>query len=90
MPKQHKTNPNRIPRTQADVDMAYKDGMKYGIRNASAIFLLTLMDKEHADMDILQRVWAEMEDINQDILDGKVKLPDVLDALKQDDGINID
>lgn len=89
MSKTPKTNPHRVPKTQVDVDVAYLKGMKYGIKAAAAIFLLTLMDKEHADGEILQRVWREVEDVNQDILDGKVKLPDVLDALKKEYGINI-
>ena len=44
--KTHKTpNPRNIPRTQADVDKAYKRGMNDGLQGASTIMLYTLKDK---------------------------------------------
>lgn len=44
-----KTNPRRIPRTQADVDRAYERGKKEGVNGALVLFLFTMMDKFGAD-----------------------------------------
>ena len=39
------SNPRKIPRTQADVDKAYKRGMNDGLQGALTIMLYTLKDK---------------------------------------------
>lgn len=44
-----KTNPRRIPRTQADVDRAHERGRDEGINGALTLMLYTLMDKFGAD-----------------------------------------
>ena len=44
-----KTNPRRIPRTQADVDRAREQGREEGTNGALVIMLYTLMDKFGAD-----------------------------------------
>jgi len=42
-------NPRKIPRTQADVDKAYKRGMNDGLQGALTIMLYTLKDKFGTD-----------------------------------------
>lgn len=49
-----KTNPRRIPRTQADVDRALEQGRDEGINGALTIMLYTLMDKFGAGDDELK------------------------------------
>lgn len=44
-----KTNPRKIPRTQADVDRAYERGREEGVNGALVLFLYTLLDKFGAD-----------------------------------------
>ena len=44
-----KTNPRRIPRSQADVERAREQGRDEGINGALTIMLFTLMDKFGAD-----------------------------------------
>mgnify|MGYP007057712054 CR=1 FL=1 len=44
-----KTNPRRIPRTQADVDRAKELGRTEGINGALTIMLYTLKDKFGSD-----------------------------------------
>lgn len=85
-----KTNPNRIPRTQADVDRAYEKGMDFGRQTAMAIFMLTLLDKEHADLEIMQRVWREVSDISDDVANGIVTVPAIKTVLKKEYDIKID
>jgi len=43
------SNPRKIPRTQADVDKAYKRGMNDGLQGALTIMLYTLKDKFGSD-----------------------------------------
>lgn len=50
-----KTNPKRIPKTQADVDRAYSDGMDFGLEFALNLVLYVLKDKHDApDNEIMQ------------------------------------
>lgn len=49
------SNPRRIPRTQADVDKAYKRGMNDGLQGALTIMLYTLKDKMGAEDGELQK-----------------------------------
>jgi hypothetical protein len=44
-----KTNPRKIPRSQADVERAREQGRDEGINGALTIMLFTLMDKFGAD-----------------------------------------
>jgi len=44
-----KTNPRKIPRSQADVDRAHERGRDEGINGALTLMLYTLMDKFGAD-----------------------------------------
>jgi len=50
-----KTNPRRIPRTQADVDRAYERGREEGVNGALILFLYTMMDKFNAGDDELKQ-----------------------------------
>ena len=43
------SNPRKIPRTQSDVDKAYKRGMNDGLQGALTIMLYTLKDKFGSD-----------------------------------------
>ncbi len=43
--KSKRVNPKRQPRTQADVDKAFSEGMAVGSRSALTIMLYTLHDK---------------------------------------------
>lgn len=49
------SNPRRIPRTQADVNKAYKRGMNDGLQGALTIMLYTLKDKMGAEDGELQK-----------------------------------
>ena len=87
---QKKTNPNKIQRTQADVDRAYEKGLDFGRQTAMAIFMLTLLDKEGADLEIMQRVWREICDLSEDVINGTVTVPAIKTVLKEEYDINID
>ena len=51
-----KTNPRRIPRTQADVDKAYSNGIVEGLNRCIDLMLYVLIDKHDAPMDDVQQL----------------------------------
>ena len=54
-----------------------------------AIFLTVLLDKEHADAEIIGRVWYEVNELFQEISEGRVNVKDLVTVLRQEYGINI-
>lgn len=77
-------NPRKQPRTQTDVDKAYIQGMKDG----EVIFLSTLLDKYSFDIDVTQ-VWKDYQKLCIEIAEGRVRIKDLLDALKDEMGIDL-
>lgn len=55
-----KTNPRRIPRTQADVDKAYSNGIVEGLNRGIDLMLYVLIDKHDAPMDDVQQLAGEL------------------------------
>lgn len=79
-----KTNPNKIPRTQADVDKAQKAGMLFGTEFAINIVLYVLKDKHGAnDEDILKLRDEFMYQVDS-ISKGYLKYTDVKKVLQTD------
>lgn len=89
MSKAKKTNPRRIPRTEADVERARKEGLQFGREAATVLFLTVLYDKEHADMEILQRVWGEINDLADSVIKGYVTIADLKNTLKEEYGVEV-
>ena len=77
-------NPRKQPRTQADVDKAYIQGMK----DAEVILLSTLLDKHSHEIDIAQ-AWNDYQKLCMEIAEGRVRVKDLLDALKDEMGIDL-
>lgn len=75
-----KTNPRKIPKTQADVDRAYDKGINDGCALASAIFLTVLTDKFNA-AEHIPRVWDEMCKLSEEIAEGRVSVADLRHVL---------
>ena len=83
-----KTNPKRIPRTQADVDRAYQDGIKDGSHVASVIMVSALLDKFNAG-DYIADVWAAFEKLSVEVIERRVTVPDLQTVLREEYGLNI-
>ena len=77
-------NPRKQPRTQVDVDKAYIQGMK----DVEVIFLNTLLDKYSFEIDVTQ-VWNDYQKLCMEIAEGRVRIKDLLDALKDEMGIDL-
>ena len=85
MPK--KTNPRRKPATQADVKRAKQEAQDKAISLAMCLFLTVMKDKENASNEDLKRIWKEIEDLSDSVVQGYVDLNDLRTTLKEEYGI---
>lgn len=79
-----KTNPARIPKTQADVDRAYEQGRLDGQDAAMVIFLSVLWDKAGCDAEWMERVGRWVNELAREIVDGDITIADLRNTLKED------
>lgn len=85
----NKVNPRRRPATMVDVNRAVAQATNDALTASAAIFLTILCDKENADAEIVQRVWQEMQELSQSIIDGYVSVSDLRDTLRKEYNINV-
>lgn len=78
-----KTNPRKIPRTQADVDAAREEGIITGVHYASAMFMNVLLDKYDAK-DHVSDIWQHMVKLSEEVKEGRVKIPEIIRMLKEE------
>lgn len=88
MPKNQKPNPRKIPRTQADVDRAWQQGILDGVSNASAIFLTVLVDKFDGADRVLD-VWREINKLSEEIKERRVTISDLRRVLLEEYGVEV-
>lgn len=81
-------NPRRIPKTQADVDRAYTDGIKDGSRIASVIMISALLDKFGLDEKIPD-VWAAFEKLSLEVMERRVTVADLRTTLREEYDLSI-
>ena len=81
MPK--RINPRRVPRTQADVDKAYNDGIVEGLNRGIDLMLYVLIDKHDAPMDDLQQLASELNHAASCVAEGYITWPDINQMLKE-------
>lgn len=79
-----KTNPHRVPMTLADVQKAKKAATDEAAGFVMAIFFTVLRDKEGYTTEDLQRVWAYVEALCQEIGERRVSLADLKTTLKEE------
>lgn len=78
-----KTNPRRIPRTQADVDKAYSNGVVEGLNRGIDLMLYVLIDKHDAPMDDLQQLASELNHAAACVVEGYITWADISQMLKE-------
>lgn len=83
-----KTNPKKIPRTQADVDRAWEKGVLDGVSNACAIFLTVLADK-HGMEDKIPEVWEDIRKLSEEVREKRVTVADLRRTLLDEYGIKV-
>lgn len=67
-----KTNPNRIPRTEADCKKALTEGIELGTRHALKMALYILLDKHNAPAEDVRQLSEELTWLARAINDGKI------------------
>lgn len=77
-----KTNPKRVPRSQADVEKAHQNGMLFGTEFALNIVLYVLKDKHEASDEDIMRLRDEFVYQIDSISKGYLKYTDVKRALQ--------
>ena len=82
--KSKKVNPRRQPATKADVERAKRGAVAKAIRQTQAIVFSALADKEGWDAEQLMKLWWEVKDLSDSIAQGYVKIPDLMDTLRQE------
>lgn len=83
-----KPNPRRVPRTQADVDRAYTDGVKDGSHIASVIMMSALLDKFGLE-DRIQEVWAAFEKLSLAVMERRATVADLRTVLREEYKLDI-
>ena len=83
-----KKNPRKTPKTQADVERAWDDGVLVGVSNASAIFLTVLVDKFNG-ADHIMDVWSEINKLSEEIKERRVSVSDLRCVLREEYGIEV-
>ena len=76
----HKTNPRRIPATQADVDKAREQGVDIAL----TLLLWVLVDRHDATQAELDVFAGELDDLTDHIASGRIKLSDITETLRDE------
>lgn len=84
-----KTNPRRRPATQADVKRAKREAQNEALSLSMVIFLTVMKDKEGATNDDLYRIWKEIEDLSDSVVQGYVDLWDLKTVLEKEYNIHV-
>lgn len=82
--KKNKVNPRNKPVSQADLNKAVVQAQEDAITTCIAIMLTVLCDKEGADAEIMQRVWAEINELSDSVAKKYVKISDHVDTLENE------
>ena len=89
MGKGKKINPRRKPATQADVNKAKKAATDEAVTLAWSILFTVLRDKEGMGIDDLKRIWKEVDDLSDSVVQGYVSVADLRNVLKEELGVEL-
>lgn len=78
-----RTNPRRIPRTQADVDKAHNEGIAEGLSRGIDLLLYVVIDKHDAPMEDIQQFAAELNHAAGCVAEGYITWADIRQMLKE-------
>lgn len=85
-----KTNPRKIPRTQADVERAENQGRMFGAEFMANMTLWILIDKHGAPDEDVMQFRDEIMDLCDSINRGYVSYPDIRRALREEHGLEVE
>lgn len=84
----NKNNPRRRPATEADVIKAWERGVPSGVSNASAIFLMVLVDKFNGE-EMVADVWREIVKLSEEVKERRVSVADLRNTLREEYGVEV-
>ena len=87
--KTKKVNPRRRPATMQDVERAKQAALKEAVTYAMAIFFTVLIDKGYASPERLHKIWRDVNELSDSIIEGYVNISDLRNTLKQEYGIEV-
>ena len=79
-----KINPKSVPRTQADVDRARKEGMDFGLEFCLNLVLYVLKDKHDAPNEDIMQLRDEFMYVIDSVARKYLSYSDIVKALKSD------
>lgn len=82
-----KTNPRKIPKSQADVDKARKHGQSQGIELAMTIFFTAVLDKGFLPPEDIPKLWDAVLYVSKSIIDGYVDIYENKKMLEEEYGV---
>lgn len=84
MAQKLKVNPRKIPKTQADVDRAEREGRDLGLEFALNLVLYVLKDKHDAPNDDILQLRNEFMYVIDSVAHGYLTYTDIVRTLKGD------
>lgn len=86
-----KINPRRIPRTQADVERAFRDGETRGIHFMLTLVLFILLDKhEEVPEEDVKQLSEDVHNYCDSINRGYLSFADIVRTLKEEHGLEVE
>lgn len=89
----NRTNPRRVPRTQADVERAEAKGQLFGMEFMAVLTMWILIDKHNAPDEDVQQFNEEIKYLCEYLCDsiekGYVSYPDIRRALDEEHGTKV-
>lgn len=91
MAKKKRVNPNRIPvtLTKADLDHVVADVYYEATTSAIAIMFTALLDKHGWTPEMLQQLWAEVNKLSEEVIEGRIKVDDLKQVLSEEYSVTI-
>ena len=86
-----RTNPNRVlvTITEADKKRLVANAMTEATESAIAIFFTVMLDKHQYTAEMLQSLWSEVNKLSEEITEGRVKIADLKQVLRDEYEITI-
>lgn len=79
-----KTNPRKIPATQADVERAKQEAFDVAVKTTWAIMFTVMRDKQGWGTVRLRRLWGQINDLADSVSKGYVSINDLMKVLDED------
>jgi len=84
-----KTNPKKVPRTQADVDRAFDEGLGKGAEIMLYIMTFILVNDWNASDEHLDSIAKRTSQYFREIQSGELKFKDIVTTMKEEYNLEV-